>query len=108
VEIVQPKFGVRIRKLRLEKGLSQLQLAELVDLSEDQISKIERGKSWVGEQTLSLLAVALSVSQKSLFDYSENQEFLRQGGLKTRAPRKPAALIVRNRRSVIVHMSKKK
>jgi transcriptional regulator with XRE-family HTH domain len=108
VEIVQPKFGVRIRKLRLDKGLSQLQLAELVDLSEDQISKIERGKSWVGEQTLSLLAVALSASQKSLFDYSENEEFLRQGGLKTRAPRKPAVLIVRTRRNVKNAVSKKK
>lgn len=108
MEIVQPKFGIRIRKLRLDKGLSQLQLAELVDLSEDQISNIERGKSWVGEQTLSLLAVALSVPQKSLFDYSENEEFLKQGGLKVRAPRKSATLIVRRRRQVLIQIPGKK
>lgn len=108
VEIVQPKFGIRIRKLRLDKGLSQLQLADLVDLSEDQISNIERGRNWVGEQTLSLLAVALSVPQRSLFDYSENEEFLKQGGLKVRAPRKSATLIVRHKRNVLVQVPAKK
>jgi transcriptional regulator with XRE-family HTH domain len=86
VEIVQPNFGVRIRKLRLDKlrldkGLSQLELAELVDLSEDQISNIERGKSWVGEQTLSLLSATLSVPPRSLFEYYENEEFIKRGGL---------------------------
>lgn len=102
MEIVQPKFGIRLRKLLLDKGLSQLQLAELVDLSEDQISNIERGKSWEAERTLSLLAAAFSVLQQSLFDYSENEEFLKQGGLKVRAPRKSTTLIVRHRRHVLI------
>jgi len=93
--------------LRLDKGLSQLQLAELVDLSEDQISKIERGKSWVGEQTLSLLATAFSVPQQSLFDYAENEKFLKRGGLKVRAPRKSASLIVRGR-NVLLQKPRKK
>jgi len=108
VEIVQPKFGIRIRKLRLDKGLSQLQLAELADLSEDQISNIERGKSWVGEQTLSLLAAALSVSQQGLFDFSDNEEFLKQGGLKVRAPRKSPTLIVRHKRNVLISVPEMK
>jgi transcriptional regulator with XRE-family HTH domain len=107
VEIVQPNFGIRIRKLRLDKGLSQLELAELIDLSEDQISNIERGRSWVGEQTLSLLSATLSVPQQSLFDYSENEEFLKRGGLKVRAPRKSAALIVRRKRNVLVRVRNK-
>jgi transcriptional regulator with XRE-family HTH domain len=102
VEIVQPSFGIRIRQLRQEKGLSQLELAELVGLSEDQISKIERGKSWVGELTLALLAKALTVPQKLLFDYSGNEEFIRKGGLKWRAPRKRATLIVRHKRKILV------
>jgi transcriptional regulator with XRE-family HTH domain len=102
VEAVQPQFGVRVRKLRLDRGLSQLALAELVGLTEDQISKVERGKSWVGELTLSLLAMALNVPQSSLFDYSENEEFLKSGGLRVRAPRKPATLIVRKGKHVLV------
>lgn len=108
MEIVQPKFGVRIRKLRLDRGLSQFELSELVGLSEDQISNIERGKSWVGEQTLSLLSVALAVPQKSLFDYSENEEFLKCGGLKVRAPRKSPTLIVRRKQNVIIRVPKTK
>jgi transcriptional regulator with XRE-family HTH domain len=108
VEIVQPNFGVRIRKLRLDRGLTQFELAELVGLSEDQISNIERGKSWVGEQTLSLLSGALSVPQKSLFDYSENEEFLKRGGLKVRAPRKLPTLVVRRKKNVIVQVPQKK
>lgn len=108
MEIVQPKFGIRIRKLRLDKGLSQLQLAELADLSEDQISNIERGKNWVGEQTFSLLADALSVPQTALFDYSENEEFLKQGGLKVRAPRKSAPLIVRRKQQALIEVPLKK
>lgn len=105
---MQPKFGIRIRKLRLDKGLSQLQLAELADLSEDQISNIERGKSWVGEQTLSLLAAALSVSQQCLFDFSDNEEFLKLGGLKVRAPRKSPTLIVRHKRNVLISVPEMK
>lgn len=106
--MVQPKFGVRIRQLRLGKGFSQLGLAELVGLSEDQISNIERGKSWVGEQTLALLANAFGVPQSSLFDYGGNDEFLKGGGLVARAPRKSAVLIVRNKRNVCVRIPEKK
>jgi transcriptional regulator with XRE-family HTH domain len=102
VEAVQPQFGVRVRKLRLDRGLSQLALAELLGLTEDQISKVERGNSWVGELTLGLLAKALDVPQSSLFDYSENEEFLKNGGLRARAPRKPPTLIVRKGKHVLV------
>jgi len=102
VDIVQPNFGVRIRKLRLDRGLSQSQLADLIGLSEDQISNIERGKSWVGEQTLALLAAALQVKQSSLFDYTANDKFLRSGGLKARASRRPPSLVVRRKKVSIV------
>jgi transcriptional regulator with XRE-family HTH domain len=107
VEMVQPSFGIRVRQLRLDKGQSQLELAEFVGLSEEQIGNIERGKSWVGEQTLALLAQALSVPQGLLFDYSGNEEFIKKGGLKWRAPRKPATLIVRHKRKVLIKVPHK-
>jgi transcriptional regulator with XRE-family HTH domain len=108
VEAVQPQFGVRVRKLRLDKGLSQLELADVVGLSEDQISNIERGKSWVGELILALLANTLEVPQASLFDYAGNEEFLKSGGVKLRSPRKSATLIVRHNRNVLVRIPEKK
>jgi len=108
VEIVQPNFGIRIKMLRLNKGLSQQQLADLIELSEDQVGNIERGKSWVGEQTLALLANTLGVPQSSLFDYTRNDEFVEKGGLRARSPRKRTSLIVRRRRTVLIQVPRKK
>jgi transcriptional regulator with XRE-family HTH domain len=108
VESVQPQFGIRIKILRLERGLSQFELAELVGLSEGQISNIERGKSWTGELSFGLLAKALRVAQQSLFDSSQNDAFVKSGGLKRRASRKPAKLIVTRKRNVIIPVPKKK
>jgi transcriptional regulator with XRE-family HTH domain len=108
VESVQPNFGIRIRKLRLDRGLSQRKLAELVGISEEQISNIERGKSWIGELSFGLLAKALGVTQSALTDYSENQAFIRAGGLSRRAPREPATLIVRRKREVLVQVLQKR
>jgi transcriptional regulator with XRE-family HTH domain len=106
--MVQPNFCIRIRQLRLGKGLNQQDLADLVGLSEDQISNIERGRSWVGEQTFALLAKALDVEQVSLLDYTGNDEFIKGGGLKARAQRKRSTLIVRNKRKVQVKISRKR
>lgn len=104
MERVQPSFGIRIRQLRLDRGLSQFELAELSGLSEGQISNIERGKSWTGELSFALLADALGVSQQSLVDYSENDAFVESGGLKRRSTRKPAKLIVTRKRKVLVRL----
>lgn len=96
--VVQPNFGIRIRKLRLDKGWSQFDLANACGLSEDHVSNIERGNSWVSKEVIELLADVLNVAQKSLFDYSENDRFIAEGGLTRRAPRKPAKLIVRQKK----------
>lgn len=108
MDLIQPNFGIRVRKLRLDRGLSQSELAEMVELSEDQVSNIERGKSWVGEQTLALLSIALSVPQRSFFDYSENETFVMRGGLTARAPRKKPRFIVRRARPARVDRSTSK
>ena len=108
MEMLQPNFGIRIRQLRLGKGLSQWDLADLVGLSEDQIGNIERGRSWVGEPTFVFLANALDVEKQSLLDYTGNDAFITDGGLKARAQRKRSTLIVQNKRKVQVTISKKR
>lgn len=85
---VQPNFGVCIKRLRFDKDMSQQDLADLCELSVEQISNIERGKSWTGEVSLALLAHALNVSQKALLDHTENDAFIRAGGLRWRSSRK--------------------
>ena len=101
MEPVQPNFGIRIKKLRFDQDMSQQTLADLCELSVEQISNIERGKSWTGEVSLALLANAFDVSPKSLLDYTENEAFIRSGGLTWRASRKNR-FIVHDRRVQVV------
>lgn len=108
MESVQPDFGIAVKRLRLAKGLSQLDLAELCELTEGQISNIERGRSWTGGLSFALLARALGVSQQSLVDFSENEGFIQTGGLTRRAPRRPARFIVSRKRKVSVTIPPKK
>lgn len=96
IEPVQPNFGVRIKKLRFDSNLSQQELAELCELSVDQIANIERGKNFASETTIAMLADAFKVSQQALFDYSENQAFIKSGGMKWRAGRKSSTARLRN------------
>lgn len=98
MEPVQPNFGIRIKKLRFDRNMGQQELADLCELSVDQISNIELGKSWTGEVSLALLAEAFQVPQQALLDYSQNEAFLKTGGRTWRAPRKKSTLTVRRRK----------
>jgi transcriptional regulator with XRE-family HTH domain len=84
--------------------LSQRKLGDLVGLSEDQVSLIERGKSWTGELSFALFADVLGVPQKSLTDYSENEAFIAAGGFSKRASRRHSHLIVRRKKQVVVRI----
>jgi transcriptional regulator with XRE-family HTH domain len=98
IETVQPDFGIRIKKLRLDRDMTQQDLADFCELSVDQIQKIESGKSWTTDLSYALLAAALKVSKDSLLDYSGNAEFIKNGGNTRRASRKKGALTVRHRK----------
>jgi len=62
-------FGKRIKELRTRKNLTQEQLAELLNIGERNLSKIECGVNFVSADTLEKLAVSLGVSYKELFDF---------------------------------------
>ena len=66
-------IGCRIRQLRLSMGLTQSDLGERVDISSNQIHKIETGVSEISVGRLYLIACALDVSIDYLFD-SQGQE----------------------------------
>ena len=55
-------IGKRIRNERKKKGLSQLHLAELSDLSVDSISHIERGNTKFSLPSIIAIANALNVT----------------------------------------------
>jgi transcriptional regulator with XRE-family HTH domain len=56
-----------IKRCRLKKSLSQLALAEKLDISTNFLSDIERCKAWVSPNTLVKLASVLDVEPYELF-----------------------------------------
>lgn len=61
-------FGLRVRQLREQRGLSQEALAELAGLHRTYVSSIERGQRNVGLDNILRLAAALDVPASSLFE----------------------------------------
>ncbi len=62
-------LGKRIKELRIQKQLTQEQLAEMVDMGERNLSKIECGINFVSADTLEKIVTALGVSARDLFDF---------------------------------------
>lgn len=60
------KLGGRIRTLRLEKGLTQLDLAVKMNNYAEQIGRIERGELNVTICSLKLISDALKISLSEL------------------------------------------
>lgn len=75
---MKKKFGKRIKELRTKEKLTQEQLAEMINIEERSLSKIECGENFVSADTLEKLAKALKVSPKDLFDF----EHLKDDNLK--------------------------
>ena len=66
---VQEAMGLRIRKLREEKGISQTTLAELVGYKDKTaIAKVEAGKVDLPQSKITAFAKALDTSTAYLFD----------------------------------------
>ncbi|EOZ96153.1 DNA-binding protein [Indibacter alkaliphilus LW1] len=58
---IKEKFGIRLRTLRKEKGLSQEELADRSGLNRPYISGIEQGKRNVSLEVMEKLAGSLGV-----------------------------------------------
>jgi len=65
---ITKKFGKQVKKLRLEKGLSQETLAHLADLDRTYIPSIEKGERNVSITVIEKIAKALKVKISILFD----------------------------------------
>lgn len=62
-------FGNNLRSLRKSKGLSMEKLAQEAGIEYSQVSDIELGKINTTVSTIYLLAKALGVAPKDLFDF---------------------------------------
>jgi transcriptional regulator with XRE-family HTH domain len=61
-------LGKRIQSFRKKRGLTQLQLAEMANLSLEHLGAIERGRGNPTLESLHNLCVAFDISLKMLFD----------------------------------------
>ncbi|MFI3300669.1 MAG: helix-turn-helix transcriptional regulator [Candidatus Gastranaerophilales bacterium] len=69
-------LGKRIKEIRMQKGFSQEQLAEMCDMSERNLSKIECGINFISANTLTNLTKSLNITPKELFDFAHLQDEL--------------------------------
>lgn len=65
------KFGLNVVYYRKRLKITQLQLAELVDVDRSHISAIELGKVGVSFDVIFKLAEVLQITPKELFDFRE-------------------------------------
>ena len=69
-ENLEKKFGAKLAYVRKSKKLSQMKLAEIVDMNFNYIGQIERGEANVTIHTMKVLADALDVEMKELFNFT--------------------------------------
>lgn len=69
-EGLEKRFGAKLAYIRKSRKLSQIKLAERVDMNFNYIGQIERGEANVTIKTIKILADALDVEVKTLFDFS--------------------------------------
>jgi transcriptional regulator with XRE-family HTH domain len=69
---LREKFGQRLKSIRLSRQLSQEQFAELLGISVDFLSLIERGINAPSFENLDAFAVQLKLPVSALFDFESH------------------------------------
>lgn len=66
---LRKKFGQQLRAIRVERRMSQEKFAEILDISVDFLSLIERGVSAPSFETLERMSKRLRMPVAELFDF---------------------------------------
>jgi len=69
MDTLRKKFGLRLKYLRHQAGMTQEQLAEAVDISVDFLGLVERGINAPSFENIEKLAKALGISIQELFNF---------------------------------------
>ena len=64
---IKKRLGENLKRIRKEHGLTQFQLAEKAELSEETVKNIELSRCWTSEKNLSKITKALGIDISSLF-----------------------------------------
>ena len=60
-------FGENLKRLRIERDLTQAEFASRAGLSISFLQNLEKGKKWAGPKTISMISRALKVREPELF-----------------------------------------
>jgi transcriptional regulator with XRE-family HTH domain len=67
MQVIQKTLGTRIRELRLKRGWSQEQFADICDIHRSHMGEIERGETNLTLSTMLVIAQKLETTISSLF-----------------------------------------
>ena len=71
---IKKDFGLRVKEIRIKKGITQYQLAEMTNIDPKHISHIETGRSFPKADLIEKIANALNVNYIELFKTEHLQE----------------------------------
>jgi transcriptional regulator with XRE-family HTH domain len=74
------RFSQNVRKLRIEQGLSQEELAELASLHRNYVGGVERGERNISVDNMEKIAKALATTISGLLQESETPTQSLKGG----------------------------
>jgi len=77
VATLRKQFGQRLRQIRLSRRKTQEQFAEMLDISVDFLSLIERGRNAPSFETLAGIARRLRVPVAHLFDFDSKRQVVK-------------------------------
>jgi transcriptional regulator with XRE-family HTH domain len=60
-------FGKNLKRIRTQKNISQLTLANMAELAHTFINDIENGRKWISSETLARLSNALEIEPYQFF-----------------------------------------
>jgi len=70
---LRKSFGTRLRSIRRARDLSQERFAEVLGISVDFLSLVERGVNSPSFDTLEMIAARLHIPVKDLFDFPQKR-----------------------------------
>ena len=66
---LRKQFGLRLREIRAQRGMTQERFAEMLNISVDFLSLVERGVSAPSFETLDRISKRLRMSVAALFTF---------------------------------------
>lgn len=70
---IKKQLGIKIKRLRIERGYSQEKFAEVIGIATRTLCGIETGKNFLTADTLEKIIQTLKITPEELFAVSQNR-----------------------------------